>query len=73
MEVREYLAEMGFRNFNEIVGRADLLEKNDSVLHWKTKNVDLSDLTASCPLPKEMHFTVPNLRNTKLMRCWIGI
>ncbi|MFO7668755.1 MAG: glutamate synthase large subunit [Bacteroidales bacterium] len=52
MEVREYLAEMGFRNFNEIVGRSDLLEKNDSVLHWKTKNVDLSDLTAFLPAAK---------------------
>ena len=28
-EVREYLAELGFRNFEEIVGRSDLLERNE--------------------------------------------
>lgn len=48
-EIREYLAEMGFRSFNEIVGRSDLLTKNEAVLHWKTKNIDLSDLTLFLP------------------------
>ncbi len=48
-EVREHLAELGFRTFNEIVGRADLLSRNDAISHWKTKNLDLSDLTAFLP------------------------
>jgi len=48
-EVREYLADLGFKTFDEIVGRSDLLIKNEAVLHWKTKNLDLSDLTAFLP------------------------
>ncbi|MCK5136924.1 MAG: glutamate synthase large subunit [Bacteroidales bacterium] len=51
-EVREHLAELGFRSFEEIVGRADLLIRDDSVSHWKTKNLDLSDLTAFLPASK---------------------
>ena len=33
-EVREYLAEMGFKSLNDIVGRADLIETNRSVLDF---------------------------------------
>jgi len=33
-EVREYLAEMGFRSLNDIVGRADLIETKSSVLDF---------------------------------------
>ena len=40
-DVREYLAEMGFRNLDEIIGRFDLLERNHDADHWKTKNLDL--------------------------------
>ena len=41
-EIREYLAEMGFRKFEDIVGRTDLLEVNPEVTNWKMKNIDLS-------------------------------
>jgi len=43
-EVRGYLAEMGFRNLDEIIGRLDLLERNPEVGNWKTKEIDLSGL-----------------------------
>jgi glutamate synthase (NADPH/NADH) large chain len=43
-DVREYLAEMGFRNLDEIVGRFDLLERNHEADHWKTKDLDLSGM-----------------------------
>ena len=33
-EVREYLAEMGFKSLNDIVGRSDLIETTDSVLDF---------------------------------------
>jgi len=48
-EIREYLADMGFKTFDEIIGRSDLLVKDEAVTHWKTKNLDLSDLTAFLP------------------------
>ena len=41
-EVREYLAEMGFAKFQDIVGRTDLLELNPEVVNWKMKNIDFS-------------------------------
>jgi len=41
-EVREYLAEMGFTKFQDIVGRTDLLELNPEVVNWKMKNIDFS-------------------------------
>ena len=43
-EVREYLAELGFRKMDDIIGRMDLLEKNNDINHWKTWNLDLSGL-----------------------------
>jgi len=42
--IREYLAEMGFRSLDEIIGRFDLLERNHEADHWKTKNLDLSGM-----------------------------
>ncbi len=43
-EIREYLAEMGFTRFEDIVGRTELLEVNPEVINWKMKNVDFSKL-----------------------------
>jgi glutamate synthase (NADPH/NADH) large chain len=43
-EVREYLAELGFRKMDDVIGRFDLLERNPEINHWKTKNLDLSAL-----------------------------
>jgi glutamate synthase (NADPH/NADH) large chain len=43
-DVREGLAEMGFRKLDEIVGRLDLLERDPEISHWKIKNLDLSGL-----------------------------
>jgi glutamate synthase (ferredoxin) len=43
-EVRELMAQLGCRNFNELVGRSDLLEVNDAVEHFKTRGLDLSPI-----------------------------
>ncbi len=43
-EVREYLAAMGARNLNDIIGRAELLHVKENALYPKTKNVDLEPL-----------------------------
>jgi len=52
-DIREYLADMGFRTMDEIIGRSDLLERNPQVNHWKTKNLDLSGILK---LPPEAAF-----------------
>jgi len=43
-EVREIMAELGFRRFDEMVGRVDMLEVREAVDHWKAKGVDVSVL-----------------------------
>jgi len=43
-EVREIMAELGFRRFDEMIGRTDMLEPRKAVEHWKAKGVDLSPL-----------------------------
>ncbi|CAM5227432.1 Glutamate synthase large subunit OS=Streptomyces alboniger OX=132473 GN=CP975_08820 PE=3 SV=1 [Streptomyces alboniger] len=49
-EVRELLAELGFRSIEEAVGRAELLDTERAVDHWKAQGLDLAPL-----------FHVPNL------------
>ncbi len=41
-EVREYMAQMGFRTFDEMIGRADMLDTRQGVEHWKAKGLDFS-------------------------------
>jgi glutamate synthase domain-containing protein 2/glutamate synthase domain-containing protein 3 len=41
-EVREFMAQMGFRTVEEMVGRADMLEFQDLSDHWKARHLDLS-------------------------------
>ena len=43
-DVREYLAELGFRKFEDIIGRLDLLERNSGNDNWKTKKLNLDSL-----------------------------
>jgi glutamate synthase (NADPH/NADH) large chain len=43
-EVRELMAEMGFRTIEEMVGRSDLLDKREAVDHWKAKGLDFSKI-----------------------------
>ena len=42
--VREWMAELGFRKFNEMIGRADLLEMDDAIDHWKSQGLDFSKI-----------------------------
>jgi glutamate synthase (ferredoxin) len=41
-EVREYMAQMGFRKFEEMVGRSDLLDMRRAIDQWKAQGLDLS-------------------------------
>jgi glutamate synthase (NADPH) large chain len=51
-EVREYLAKLGFRSLEEIVGRVDLLDAALAVEHWKASGLDLSPVLYAPPLPE---------------------
>jgi glutamate synthase (ferredoxin) len=43
-EVRELMAELGFRTLDEMVGRTDVLEAKQAVEHWKAKGLDFSKI-----------------------------
>ena len=43
-EVREVMAELGFRTINEMVGRTDRLEPRKAIEHWKAKGLDFSNI-----------------------------
>src|SRR5688572_33414697 len=41
-ELREIMAELGFKSVDEMIGRSDRLEFDHSVMHWKARLIDLS-------------------------------
>ncbi|MFO0544166.1 MAG: glutamate synthase large subunit [Pseudanabaena sp.] len=43
-EVRELMAQLGFRTLDEMVGRTDVLEAKQAVEHWKAKGLDFSKI-----------------------------
>jgi len=58
-QVRQYMAELGFRTFDEMVGRVDRLEMqtavdHGAVDHWKARGLDLSAILYAPPLPSRV-------------------
>lgn len=49
-ELRQIMAEMGFRTVQEMIGRVDRLEPKNAISHWKAQGVDLSKLLYQVPL-----------------------
>ncbi|GIH02992.1 glutamate synthase [Rhizocola hellebori] len=45
-EVRQYLADLGFRSLDEAIGRAELLDTRPAIDHWKASGLDLSPILA---------------------------
>ncbi|HEY0912852.1 MAG TPA: glutamate synthase-related protein, partial [Bradyrhizobium sp.] len=43
-EVREIMASLGYRTFNEMVGQTQMLDQSKLVAHWKAKGLDFSKL-----------------------------
>ena len=43
-EVREIMADLGFKNFNDMIGQRDYLDFDEANKHWKANNLDLSNL-----------------------------
>ncbi|MBL6931415.1 MAG: glutamate synthase large subunit [Rhodospirillales bacterium] len=46
-EVRELMAELGFRTIQEMIGHSDRLEKSDAIRHWKSEGLDFSRVLAT--------------------------
>ncbi len=59
-QVRELLAELGFRSLEEAIGQVDVLETAAAIDHWKAGGLDLSPLFARPDVPADA-----SLRRTK--------
>ena len=43
-EVRKIMAELGFKDFNDMIGQSDVLETNQAIKHWKAEGLDFKNL-----------------------------
>ncbi|MGE5491340.1 MAG: glutamate synthase-related protein [Actinomycetota bacterium] len=50
-EVREIMAQLGIRKFDELIGRSDLLDMRAGIEHWKAKGLDFSKVFYQPPVP----------------------
>ena len=48
-EVRELMAQLGMRTFEELVGRSDLIDMRAGITHWKAKGLDFSRILHQVP------------------------
>lgn len=43
-EVRQIMAQLGVRSYDELIGRVDLLDKSRAISHWKAKGLDFAKI-----------------------------
>jgi glutamate synthase (NADPH/NADH) large chain len=79
-EVREYLAELGFRTLQEAIGQVQVLNVNKAIRHWKADGLDLTPIFAAKDIittqtqyrskfqdhQLERHFDYPLIEQAKL-------
>ncbi len=53
-EVREYMAALGFRTMDEMIGRADRLDFRPALDHWKARGLDFSAIFHRPDMPPEV-------------------
>jgi glutamate synthase (ferredoxin) len=76
-EVRELMAQLGFRQMNKMIGRVDRLEVKKAIEHWKAKGLDFTRILHQpevptkvgrfCQIPQD-HGLEKSLDNTVLRR-----
>ena len=60
-EVRQIMAQLGIRKFDDLIGRGDLLDTRKGIAHWKAKGLDFSRLFAQPDVPADVpRFHVEN-------------
>ncbi len=53
-EVRQIMAQLGVRKFDDLIGRADLLDTRKGIAHWKARGLDFSRLFAQPKVPADV-------------------
>ncbi len=76
-EVREIMAQLGFRTIDGMIGRTDLLEPREAIDHWKARGLDFTnilyqprvpdDVGRFCQIPQD-HGLEKALDNTVLLK-----
>ena len=51
-EIREIMAELGFRTLQEMVGRVDMLDAREAIDHWKAGGIDLTQILHKPEVPE---------------------
>jgi glutamate synthase (NADPH/NADH) large chain len=58
-EMRELMAQLGFRTVDEMIGRVDRLEVDRAVRHWKSEGLDFSELLHKPDVPHAIRNDTP--------------
>jgi glutamate synthase (ferredoxin) len=53
-DLREIMAQLGFRTINEMVGHSERLEMRHAIDHWKAKGLDFSNILAQVDIPADV-------------------
>ncbi|MBK7613353.1 MAG: glutamate synthase subunit alpha [Burkholderiales bacterium] len=53
-EARQIMAQLGIRKFDELIGRADLLDTKKALTHWKAKGLDFSKVFFQPKVPADV-------------------
>ncbi|MBS3997689.1 MAG: glutamate synthase subunit alpha [Hydrogenophaga sp.] len=53
-EVRQIMAQLGIRKFDDLIGRADLLDTRQGIEHWKARGLDFGRLLAVPQVPADV-------------------
>jgi glutamate synthase (NADPH/NADH) large chain len=65
-EVRQIMAQLGIRKFDDLIGRADLLDTRKGIEHWKARGLDFSRLFAQPNVPAD----VPRFHTQSRTTAW---
>jgi glutamate synthase domain-containing protein 3 len=53
-EVRELMSQLGFRKFEDMVGRVDLIDMAQAIDHWKARGLDFSSILYNPKVPSRV-------------------
>jgi glutamate synthase (NADPH/NADH) large chain len=53
-EVRQLMAQLGFRKMDEMIGRVDMIEMREAIDHWKARGLDFSSILYNPQVPSRV-------------------
>ncbi len=70
-EVRQWMAKLGFRNMDEMIGRVDRIEMRHALDHWKARGLDFSTILYNPQVPRRVGRRCLIAQDHGLSRRWI--